>query len=447
MRVLADHDAENRAVFAQAVGIATTPADKKVLEGIQLVQERLKIQPDGKPRLFIMRDAGIERDETLADARKPMSTYEEIMGYVWDTGAGKATTEQPLKKDDHGCLVAGTLIHTPAGEIPIEDVRPGDYVGTRAGWRRVLAAGMTNPSAPVVHVELGYGLSLTGTGNHPVWVDGKGFIRLDALRYSDRLLPWWTRSDSTASSSVDTPTRHGSPNATTTRPASPTDSAEFSTYTSRSGSRRTAARFRRAMRSTTPTSIRSTMTRATWSVSLAPSTRRLTANKAVSEVTPPSVSPCSTASAPSPRPGIPRRKVLPGTESMPPSLDSEKSSLDLRSVNSAALTISTNELANRASAPTTASRPGVAPVESTTSSASARVAESSSSSIATSRRRTALVSVRQITVMPEPVPVYNLTVADVPEYYANGILVHNCDALRYMIVDLDGGSKPRVRMM
>ena len=73
-----------------------------MLEGIQLVQERLKVAADGKPRLFVMRDAGIERDETLADARKPMSTYEEIIGYVWDTGAGKATKEQPLKKDDHG---------------------------------------------------------------------------------------------------------------------------------------------------------------------------------------------------------------------------------------------------------------------------------------------------------------------------------------------------------
>jgi phage terminase large subunit len=102
VRVLADHDAENRAVFAQSVGISTTPADKKVLEGIQLVQERLKVAAVGQPRLFLMRDIGIERDETLADARKPMSTYEEIMGYVWDTGAGKATKEQPLKKDDHG---------------------------------------------------------------------------------------------------------------------------------------------------------------------------------------------------------------------------------------------------------------------------------------------------------------------------------------------------------
>jgi hypothetical protein len=31
-----------------------------------------------------------------------------------------------------------------------------------------------------------------------------------------------------------------------------------------------------------------------------------------------------------------------------------------------------------------------------------------------------------------PVPVYNLTVEGAPEFYAEGVLVHNCDALRYL---------------
>ena len=33
--------------------------------------------------------------------------------------------------------------------------------------------------------------------------------------------------------------------------------------------------------------------------------------------------------------------------------------------------------------------------------------------------------------MPGSVPVWNLTVADCPEYFAEGVAVHNCDALRY----------------
>jgi hypothetical protein len=35
---------------------------------------------------------------------------------------------------------------------------------------------------------------------------------------------------------------------------------------------------------------------------------------------------------------------------------------------------------------------------------------------------------------PERRPVYNLTVAGRHEFFANGLLVSNCDALRYAIV-------------
>jgi hypothetical protein len=38
-----------------------------------------------------------------------------------------------------------------------------------------------------------------------------------------------------------------------------------------------------------------------------------------------------------------------------------------------------------------------------------------------------------------PRDVYNLTVDGAHEFYANGVLVHNCDALRYLTVNLGGG--------
>lgn len=52
------------------------------------------------------------------------------------------------------------------------------------------------------------------------------------------------------------------------------------------------------------------------------------------------------------------------------------------------------------------------------------------------RRKTAgsaPVRVLRITERAERGPVYNLTVADAHEYYAAGVLVHNCDAARYVI--------------
>lgn len=45
--------------------------------------------------------------------------------------------------------------------------------------------------------------------------------------------------------------------------------------------------------------------------------------------------------------------------------------------------------------------------------------------------------VRTVTPLAGLWPVFNLTVEGAPEYYANGVLVHNCDTTRYMVAYLD----------
>lgn len=56
------------------------------------------------------------------------------------------------------CLAAGTLVTTPEGQIPIEDVQPGALVLTHRGrWRRVTWAGSTGVKS-VVTVEGGGGV-------------------------------------------------------------------------------------------------------------------------------------------------------------------------------------------------------------------------------------------------------------------------------------------------
>lgn len=100
--IIADHDAEDRATLAEH-GYSTTAADKRMLVGIEKVQERLKPAGDGKPRLFIMRDALWEKDHTLEADRRPTCTEEEFPGYVWpERKAGRAADERPVKSDDHG---------------------------------------------------------------------------------------------------------------------------------------------------------------------------------------------------------------------------------------------------------------------------------------------------------------------------------------------------------
>lgn len=97
--IICDHDAEGRATLERELGRSTTAAHKSVLEGIEAVKARLKVQPDGKPRLYICRDALVERDRTLAEAKKPLDTQSEILEYVWND---KTKKEEPLKQNDHG---------------------------------------------------------------------------------------------------------------------------------------------------------------------------------------------------------------------------------------------------------------------------------------------------------------------------------------------------------
>ena len=102
--IICDHDAEDRATLERHLGMGTVAAKKTVSDGIQAVAARLgKPEQDGAqavaPRLFIVRNATVHRDQHQIDAVKPAATEEEMPGYRWADGAKK---EQPHKEDDDG---------------------------------------------------------------------------------------------------------------------------------------------------------------------------------------------------------------------------------------------------------------------------------------------------------------------------------------------------------
>jgi len=93
--------------------------------------------------------------------------------------------ENPAKENDDevdACFIAGTLVVTDRGEIPIEKLMIGDYVLTRVGFRRITAV-FSNGIKEVW--DLG---SITGTANHPIWKEGVGFVPLASLRYGDMIV-------------------------------------------------------------------------------------------------------------------------------------------------------------------------------------------------------------------------------------------------------------------
>jgi predicted phage terminase large subunit-like protein len=81
----------------------------------------------------------------------------------------------PKGKHDDLCLAAGTLIATKRGSIPIQDVCEGDMVVTPMGWKLVTAAGQTGWSQTISRK------GLRGTISHPVFTFDQGYVSLDSI--------------------------------------------------------------------------------------------------------------------------------------------------------------------------------------------------------------------------------------------------------------------------
>lgn len=178
--VICDHDPTNAAAFTRHGKIGCTMADKADMKkGIQQVQTRLRVQGDGRPRLFIAKGLLAHApDQRLRAKGKPTSTIEEMRSYVWNP-----KKDEPEDKNNHGCFVAGTIVYTNRGMIPIEAVQIGDSVLSRDGMTTVKDSAMTNPAAEIYRLELANGQAIEGTYDHPVWT-AEGYKKLGELEPS-----------------------------------------------------------------------------------------------------------------------------------------------------------------------------------------------------------------------------------------------------------------------
>lgn len=89
---------------------------------------------------------------------------------------------------DDACFVAGTLVETAYGPKPIETIAVGDMVWTRKGLRRVQRT-YNNGLKPTIKVTCDDGTELIGTDNHPVWTNGN-WRPLHVIRPGDILETW-----------------------------------------------------------------------------------------------------------------------------------------------------------------------------------------------------------------------------------------------------------------
>ena len=89
------------------------------------------------------------------------------------------------------CFVAGTLIHTEDGLVPIEEIKPDQLVwaedpatGERA-LKRVVCL-FRNEKYELVHLQI-KGETITTTVGHPFFVQGKGWVAAKDLHINDKL--------------------------------------------------------------------------------------------------------------------------------------------------------------------------------------------------------------------------------------------------------------------
>ena len=102
--------------------------------------------------------------------------------------------EDPDVEDDKAeshayedCLVAGTLVETREGPIAIDQIVAGDEVLTRDGYRSVVRAWQVSAGAPLLDLLCSDGRVLTGTAHHRIWTANRGFTRLNELSSGDIL--------------------------------------------------------------------------------------------------------------------------------------------------------------------------------------------------------------------------------------------------------------------
>lgn len=92
--------------------VVARPVEKKklgkkgwLLDGIDLVRERMLPGPDGRPSIYLVRGALVAPDPELVAQEKPTCTEDEIPEYVWRQSVdGRPIAEEPDPTcADHGC--------------------------------------------------------------------------------------------------------------------------------------------------------------------------------------------------------------------------------------------------------------------------------------------------------------------------------------------------------
>ena len=330
-------------------------------------------------------------------------------------------------KEKYHCLSGSTLVLTENGQKQIKDISVGEKVLTRNGYCSVIVSRCTNLSARVFRVNFDNGSSLVGTGNHRVWVKGKGWIELCALRSCDIVI---TESEARCQNEEKRSRRsdgHGE-GIRITQEESTLQQVSLFTF---SLGLRIADLFRKVLLFIIETEMSRTTISPIWRWSPILNTDRCMGRN------PRVFNTCATSS----QKGVshlengivPRRgaRIIGNWVKRLGRVENR-----LHEYANGAVKIFRRAIGNDqpVSVPYRVDHGLAMRLGLTTKNAHARDAVRSSLSISTTRPDSVPVRVLHVIELQDEMPVYNLTVLGTHEFFANGILVANClDALRYIV--------------
>lgn len=320
----------------------------------------------------------------------------------------------PAGKHDDCCFIAGTQIAMADGTSrPIESLRVGEMVDTPLGPKPVVAAAMTSPRATVYEVA-----GLVGTADHPIYTQNRGWVPLATLTESDILQVRESISNKESSCQGFTKKQQRTSTvwssmgsyivatrtlierifaATTRAPVGEVSCIETC------GSSTTALS-QKAGSSTTSTRTTSTTTFPTLSACPGKSTQSTdTQNRMLTALLKNSLR-TSLAFVKRLLSGTAPRKALLGTE---------------RTVKTLGKIVSASHWS--------------VPIAETSSSRSFQMLSSAQNLAGTSTGTKLIPNTTLPKMLAGERPVFNITVADAHCYYANDILVHNCDSLAWAV--------------
>jgi len=156
-----------------SAGIPAVAAENDIREGIDAYYELIS---SGNYRV-VAKDCPYLIDE------KDSYHYPEEKDLKTDQNKSKKN-DIPVDQNNH-CVDENTLVITDKGDVKIRDINIGDRVLTRIGYQKVTKV-WDNGIKDTVLLKYGR-YELICTSDHKIFTENKGFVRSDSLRYDDSL--------------------------------------------------------------------------------------------------------------------------------------------------------------------------------------------------------------------------------------------------------------------